>query len=136
MFMFLLTVKNSSYDVRRVFKGKKRPHNALMGFVKKNSTHELQKQPLTEIFQNGVFKNFSNFTGKHLCWVFFSKVCNFIKKRRQRRCERYEIVKNVLINRTPLAAAFGLIIMNEAWYKTESKKNLKGKCRWIQTESC
>ena len=64
MFMFLLTVKNSSYDVRRIFKGKKRPHNALMGFVKKNSTYELQKQPLTDVFQKRCFKNFFKFHRK------------------------------------------------------------------------
>ena len=40
----------------------------------------------------GVFKNFTKFTGKHLCWsLFFNKVsgleaCNFIKKRLQHRC--------------------------------------------------
>ena len=38
-------------------------------------------------FKIGILKNFTNFTGKHLCWsLFFIKLaCNFIKKRLQHR---------------------------------------------------
>ena len=30
-----------------------------------------QKQPLEVFYKKGVFKNVSNFIGKHLCWIFF-----------------------------------------------------------------
>ena len=32
---------------------------------------KLQKQPLELFCKNGVFGNFANFTGKHLCWNLF-----------------------------------------------------------------
>ena len=45
-----------------------------------------QKQPFVNVFQNRcVIKNFTNFTGKHLCWSPFL-TCNFIKKRLQYNC--------------------------------------------------
>ena len=42
-------------------------------------------------FRTGVFKNFTDFTGKHMCQISFNKVsglkaCNFIEKRLQHRC--------------------------------------------------
>ena len=42
-------------------------------------------------------KNFVIFTGKHLCQIF--RVCNFIKKRLQRRCFPVNIAK---FSRTPV----------------------------------
>ena len=34
-----------------------------------------QKQPPEVFYQEGVFKNFTKFTGKHLCWsLFFDKL--------------------------------------------------------------
>ena len=58
-------------------------------------------------FKIGILKNFTNFTGKHLCWsLFFIKLaCNFIKKRLQHR--RFP-VKSANFFRTatpPLAAS-------------------------------
>ena len=45
--------------------------------------------------KKGIFKNFANFTGKHLCWSFFlimvPRVCNFIKKRLQRKYFRVKV---------------------------------------------
>ena len=32
------------------------------------------------------FRNFANFSGKHLCWSLFLRASNFIKKRLQHRC--------------------------------------------------
>ena len=56
------------------------PHNEPQrsrGFV--------QKQPPQVFCRKGVFKNFANFTGKHLCWSLL-QACNFIKKRLQHWC--------------------------------------------------
>ena len=50
-------------------------------------------------FKVGVLKNFTNLTGKNLCWgLFFNKVagvttCNFIKKRLKHRCFPVVIAK-------------------------------------------
>ena len=30
-----------------------------------------QKQPAEVLCKKNVLKNFANFTGKHLCWIFF-----------------------------------------------------------------
>ena len=30
--------------------------------------HELQKQPPEKFYKKGALKNFTKFTGKHLCW--------------------------------------------------------------------
>ena len=52
----------------------------------------VQKQSFTDVLQNRCFfKNFANFTQKHLCWSLFNKVtglkaCTFIKKRHQHPC--------------------------------------------------
>ena len=54
---------------------------------------------LEMFFKMDVLKNFTNFTGKNLCWNFFLdkvadlKVCNFIKKRLQHRCFPVEFHK-------------------------------------------
>ena len=63
--------------------------------------------------KKGVLRNFTKFTGKHLCQsLFFNKVaglvCNFIKKETLAQvfsCEFCEISKNTILNRTPLMAA-------------------------------
>ena len=59
--------------------------------------------------KKGVLRNFTKFTGKHLCQsLFFNKACNFIKKEDLAQvfsCEFYEISKNTFFYRTPLAAA-------------------------------
>ena len=67
-----------------------------------------------EVFcKKGVLRNFTKFTGKHLCQsLFFNKVagqaCNFIKKETLAQvfsCEFCEISKNTFFYRTPLVAA-------------------------------
>ena len=67
-----------------------------------------------EVFcKKGVLRNFTKFTGKHLCQsLFFNKVagqaCNFIKKETLAQafsCEFCEISKNTFFHRTPLVAA-------------------------------
>ena len=66
-----------------------------------------------EVFcKKGVLRNFTKFTGKHLCQsLFFNKVadlaCNFIKKETLAQvfpCEFCEISKNTFFYRTPLVA--------------------------------
>ena len=63
----------------------------------------------------GVLRNFSKFTGKHLCQsLFFNKVaglrpkaCNFIKRETLAQvlsCELWEICKNIFFYRTPPVA--------------------------------
>ena len=38
----------------------------------------LEKQPFADVFQTGLLKNFTNFTGKHLCWsLFLTKLQTF-----------------------------------------------------------
>ena len=37
-------------------------------------------------FEISVLKNFSKFTGIHMCWSEDLKACNFIKKRLQPKC--------------------------------------------------
>ena len=66
-----------------------------------------------EVFcKKGVLRNFTKFTGKHLCQsLFFNKVaglaCKFIKKQTLAQlfsCEFCEISKNTFLHRTPLVA--------------------------------
>ena len=48
------------------------------------------------LFKIGALKNFTNFTGKQLCWHLFLmklKGCNFIKKRLQLTCFPVKLVK-------------------------------------------
>ena len=63
-----------------------------------------------EVFcKKGVLKNFSKFTGKHLCQsLFFNKVAGLIKKGTLAQlfsCEFCEISKNTCSYRTPPVAA-------------------------------
>ena len=72
-----------------------------------------------EVFcKKSVFRNFAEFSGKHLCQtLFFNNVaglgpraCNFIKKEVLAQvfsCEFCEISKNTFFHRTPLVAAWG-----------------------------
>ena len=62
--------------------------------------------------KKGVLRNFSKFTGKHLCQSLFliklPKACIFIKKETLAQvfsCEFCEISKNIFYYRTPLVAA-------------------------------
>ena len=70
---------------------------------------EYQKQS-----SRGVLRNFSKFTGKHLCQsLFFNEACNFVKKEVLAQvfsCEFSEISKNNFSYRTPLVAASGVQI--------------------------
>ena len=97
-----------------------------------------QKQPPEVLYKKrcsikkGALKNFTKFTGKHLCqslfliklqalttkapeWrhsgVFFVKACNFIKKETLAQvisCEFCKNFKNTFLNRTPPFAASGI----------------------------
>ena len=69
-------------------------------------------------YKKGVLRNFTKFTGKHLCQsLFFNKVadlrpqvCDFIKKETLEQvfsCGFYEISKNTVLYRTPLVAPPG-----------------------------
>ena len=70
-----------------------------------------------EVFcKKGIIKNFTKFTGKHLCQrLFFNKVaglrpgtCNFIKKKTLAQvfyCQFCEIFKNAFFYRTPPVTA-------------------------------
>ena len=67
--------------------------------------------------KKGVLRNFTKFTGKHLCQsLFFNKVsggtCNFIKKENLAQafsCEFCKICRNDFSYRTPPVAASGYI---------------------------
>ena len=68
--------------------------------------------------KKGVLRNFTKFTGKHLCQsLFFNKVagqaCNFIKKETLAQvfsCEFCGISKNTFLRRTPPVVASGITI--------------------------
>ena len=78
-----------------------------------------------------VLKNFTNFTGRHLCWSLFliklQKVCNFIKKGLQYRCLpvkfakflRTPILKNIceqlLLKRTVWGVKTGMSFAISLW---------------------
>ena len=57
-----------------------------------------------EAANGGVLKNFSVFTGKHLCWSLFAGLqgCNFIKKRLQHRRFPVNICEQLLLKGTPM----------------------------------
>ena len=85
-----------------------------------------------EVFcKKGFLRNFTKFTGKHLCQrLFFNKVaglrpeaCNFIKKESLAQvfsCEFCEISKNTFFHRTPLVAAS----KNLSWLLSYHKETL------------
>ena len=66
-----------------------------------------------EVFcEKGVLRNFTKFTGKHLCQS--PEACNFIKKKilpQVFSCEFCESSKNTFYYRTPLVAAFAQVII-------------------------
>ena len=78
----------------------------------------MDRSSCPEMFcKKGVLRNFTKFTGKHLCQSFsFNKAagpeaCNFIKKETLAQvlsCEFCEISKkeNIFFHRTPLVAVF------------------------------
>ena len=49
--------------------------------------------------KKGVIRNFTKFTGKHLCHTFFNKVAALLKKRQWHRCYPVKFEKFL---RTPL----------------------------------
>ena len=70
--------------------------------------------------EGGVLKNFTEFTGKHLCWsLLFIKLqvggCNFIKETLAQAffCEFCEISKNTSYYRTPLVAASAMMKISQ-----------------------
>ena len=90
-------------------------HHLLMKHIKNREDlmQSIIRSSLPEVFcKKDVLRNFTKFTGKHLCQsLFFNKVaglCNFIKKETQAQvffCEFCEISKNTFFRRTPLVAA-------------------------------
>ena len=77
--------------------------------------------------KKGVFKNFRNFTGKHLCWsLFFNKVAGVrpekkrIKKRLQHRCFAVKFPKFL---RTPILRNIceGLLLNEELICRFDGK---------------
>ena len=68
-----------------------------------------------EVFcKKGVLRNFTKFTGKHLCQSLLPEACNFIKKETLPQvfsCEFCKISKNTFFYRTPLEAASA-----KSWY--------------------
>ena len=54
--------------------------HALLGIGESESSHRRYSVKIN------VLNNFTNFTGKHLCWSLFLIKKNFIKKRVQHRC--------------------------------------------------
>ena len=63
----------------------------------------MRSSPMEVLRKKGVLKNFTKFTGKHLC-----QSCNFIKKQTLAQvfsCEFCEIFENTYFYRTPLVAA-------------------------------
>ena len=62
-------------------------------------TNKVQKQPPGVFYKKDVLKNFSKFTGKHLCWsLFFNKdaglrPATLLKNRFQQRCFPVNFVK-------------------------------------------
>ena len=64
----------------------------------------------SEVFyKKAVLRNFTKFTGKHLCQSLFINACNFAKKETLAQvffCEFCKISKNTFSFRTPLVAAF------------------------------
>ena len=66
----------------------------------------LQKQPPEAFCKKGALRNFTTFTGKHLCQRL-PQGCNFIKKETLTQvfsCQFCEISKNAFLHRTPLVA--------------------------------
>ena len=66
----------------------------------------LQKQPPEAFCKKGALRNFTTFTGKHLCQRL-PQGCNFIKKETLTQvfsCQFCEISKNAFLLRTPLVA--------------------------------
>ena len=89
-------------------------------FLRKQLTAFKNSHP--EVFcKKGVLRNFTKFTGKHLCQnLFFNKVAwlspaTSFKKRLWHRCfpvEFCEISKNIFLHRTHLKAASELLPLN------------------------
>ena len=81
------------------------------------------KQPQEVFRKKGVLRNFTQFTGKHLCqnlfFLFFLSLrpATLLKKRLTQvfSCEFCEISKNTSLHRTPLVAAF-VVLKHAALY--------------------
>ena len=83
-----------------------------------------------EVFcKEGVFRNFSNFTGKHLCQsLFFNKVARLrlatlLKKRLWHRCFPVNFAKFL---RTPF------LTEQLRWQLLEGNSNVYSNCRYLQ----
>ena len=95
------------------------------------------------LLKKSVLKNFTNYTGKHLCWSLFLiklQTCNFIKKRLQHRYFPVKFAK--FLTTSILKNICEWLLLNFAYWchysaKHTSKINLVALCSvflWI-TES-
>ena len=90
-------------------------------------------QPLEALCkkEKGAFKNFANFTGKHLCLRLFSrKACNFIKRKLQ---HRYFPVKFAKYLKAPIFKNILQRLLLEGERSETSKgisKNIRDKKKW------
>ena len=87
-------------------------------------TTNWQKQPPEVFCEKGVLRNFTKFSGKHLCQSCQPQACNFIKKETLAQafsCKFCEISKNIFFSRTPLDDCFWT---ERAPGKTSKKSNL------------
>ena len=71
----------------------------------------MRKQPPGVFYKKGFLKNFTKFTGKHLCQSL--RACNFIKKETLAQlfsCEFCQIFKNIFFTEqaSTTASVFGL----------------------------
>ena len=107
-YIYPLTIAENlwlSYICRRC---KKKNFKTLQTCEKKTVDLRFQKQSSKGVLKKGVLRNFTKFTGKHLCQsLFFNKVagsaCNSIKKETLPQvffCEFYEISKNTFLQNT------------------------------------
>ena len=86
-------------------------------------------------FKIGVRKNFTNFTGKHLCWSLFLiklQACNFLKKRLQHRDFPVKFVKFLKTSFfTDHLRWLLLLFLKEDTYKQEIKSQYYLPWHWV-----
>ena len=101
---------------------------------------EIQKQP-TKVFWENVLKNFTKFTGEHLCQrLLFNKVAGLgpatlLKKKTLTQmfsCEFCEIFKSIFFYRTPSVAASGNNDVDNNWVMklSEAMPGPRKHLRW------
>ena len=117
-------------------KFEKQLSNGPPGFVNYNVpiAGTLLRSSCPDVFcEKNVLRNFTKFTGKHLCQsLFFNKVadsaCNFIKKETLAQAFSYEfceVSKNTFFYRTPLLAASCYYINGSIYCATLNPKMME-----------